>query len=265
MLKNLNTHSLVQLLRVTLRLSRPLVFFDFETHDTTDPRICQIGAIKIFPDGTFQEMDQLINPTVKITQGAYEVHGISDEDVADKPTFRQLSRELLEFFGDSDLAGYNSASFDFSVLCAEFQRVGIDYPILEDLQQMDALRIFYHHAPRNLEAALMFYTGKTLEGAHDALCDIRATMEVALAQLLREKEQDTGVGTALAEVSKFTRGESIDWAGKLAKDEATGEIVFSFGANKGVPVRNKPDYVKWMLRADFPSETKKILREIMSC
>jgi DNA polymerase-3 subunit epsilon len=249
-------------LRALLKLERPLVVFDLETHDKSDPvHIVQISGVRIPVEGEVTYFNRYVKPPVPVTEGAQEVHGLSDQFLADKPMFGEIASEMYEKFKDADLAGYNSARFDFGVLCAEFLRAGLEFPVLADLKQIDAMRIFYHHAPRNLEAAYTNYTGKVMEGAHDALVDINATAEVLLAQIIREMQNPTEVGFTFQSLSDFTKGDSIDWAGKLV--ELDGEVCYNFGKNQGKPVKHDTGYAYWMLKNDFPQETKSILRRVL--
>jgi len=248
----------------TLGLTRPLLAFDLETTDSFDGnRMVQLGAQKLFPDGRIEKTNQLVNPGVPISPETTEVHGITDEMVKDCPKFGEMLDEMKDLFGDADLAGYNSARFDYEVICLEFQRQGIKFPFLDDLKQYDALRVFQEHSPRKLANAYEFYTGKNLENAHDAMADIDATLEIMFSQMLREQIDPGEPGSTLESVSKFVKGDNVDWAGKLKYDKRTGQIVYNIGKVKGTPVSSDPGFGNWMLKQDFPEETKDILRRLL--
>lgn len=245
-----------------LQLERPLVVFDFETTSNKDPNfIVQIAATKLFPDGKVEYYERYVKPPQPVELGAEAVHGITNEMLEDKPTFEQLKDEVYDVFHDADLAGFNSATFDFNILCQEFARAGVKYPVLDDLRQLDAMRIYHKHYPRTLTTAFKAYTGAGMEGAHDAQADIDATARVLTCQILRERLDPTEIGSSLEEISTFTKGGKIDWAGKLKEED--GEVCFAFGKNDGLPVKSEPGYARWMLNNDFPEETKNIIRKIL--
>jgi DNA polymerase III subunit epsilon len=162
-----------------LILNRPLVFFDLETTgtDIVNDRIIEISLVKIFPDGREEVNTFRINPGIPIPQGATDVHGITDADVADKPSFSALSEILLGILSNSDLCGYNLLKFDFPLLRMEFARNNIEFNTL-DVKLIDPMRIFMKNEPRDLAAALQFYCGENLENAHSAEADTLATKKI---------------------------------------------------------------------------------------
>ncbi|MGB1217769.1 MAG: exonuclease domain-containing protein, partial [Saprospiraceae bacterium] len=171
-------------------LDRDIVFFDIEATGLSviKDRIVQIAFVKYFKDGRpSEEKSMLINPAMFISEEAMGVHGITPKDVANKPTFDMVAQELYDFIGDSDLSGYNSNRFDIPMLMEEFARCGMELDISKR-RLIDVQRIFYKMEPRTLRAALKFYTGNELVDAHDALADVRATVDVLKGQLNRYKE-----------------------------------------------------------------------------
>lgn len=251
-----------------LRLNRPIVFFDLETTGTNPlrDRIVEISYLKVSENGGILEDTHRIKPVdslghqLKSDPAAVAVHGITDEELMDKPTFRELSSMLWEVFQDSDIAGYNSNKFDLPLLIEEFNRVGIDFK-LAGRNLVDVQNIFYKHEPRTLKAAYRFYCDKDLENAHQARADVRATYEVFLAQL---EKYDLGEDTrAVALHSKL--GDNIDLSGRLSKDK-DGDAVFNFGKFKGEKVKNvfrkEPSYYDWMMKGDFAKDTKDIITQI---
>ena len=245
---------------LNLLLTRPLIFFDLETTGTdfVSDRIVQISVLKLFPDKSEEIRTRMVNPGRPIPKAATDVHGISDEDVKDQPKFREIAKGLFQFISDCDIAGYNSNNFDIPFLVEEFARCGIEFPE-EGIKLIDICTIFKRKEERTLTAAYKFYCDKTLDNAHDAEADVRATLEVFRGQL--ERYADLSSAT-LEELHKFCNREGlVDYARKLTKNEAE-ETVFNFGKHKGEPVLSQPDYVQWMIEGDFPEGTKMILRKI---
>jgi DNA polymerase-3 subunit epsilon len=251
---------------MNLHLTKPLCVFDLETTGTqiTKDRIVQIAIIKLLPNGEQQEYNQLINPTIVITDEIALIHGITNERVKNCPTFREKAEEIADFIGDSDLAGYNSNKFDIPVLAEEFLRAEFKFDI-SNRRFIDVQNIFHKMEQRTLAAAYQFYCDKKIENAHDALYDTRATLDVFVAQLDRYKELKNDVAF-LSEFSRAGEFELIDLAGRLAKNKK-GEVIYNFGKHNGKSIAEvmkiEPGYYGWMLDADFPLYTKQCLRNEM--
>ncbi|MFI3319459.1 MAG: 3'-5' exonuclease [Rikenellaceae bacterium] len=247
-----------------LNLKRPIIFFDLETTgvDTSKDRIVELSMVKIMPDGEKIIKTRRINPEMPIPPSSTEIHGISDEDVKDCPTFAQIARSLEQFIAGCDFGGFNSNRFDLPVLVEEFMRVGVDVD-LKRRKFIDVQNIFHKLEQRTLVAAYKFYCGKDLTDAHSAEADTLATYEVLLSQLDRYPDQLTNDIDALAAFS--TRGESADFAGRIIYNDK-GVEVFSFGKHKGVSVaevfEKEPSYYSWMMNGDFPLYTKKVITDI---
>lgn len=246
-----------------LNLKRPLVFFDLETTgvDTAKDRIVEISMVKVTPDGEEIVRTRLINPQMHIPEDATAIHGITDEDVKDQPTFAQIAKSLYKFIEGCDFGGFNSNRFDLPMLVEEFLRAGVDVDF-KSRKFIDVQNIFHKMEQRTLVAAYKFYCDKDLTDAHSAEADTRATYEVLKAQLDRYSELQNDV-TALAEFS--ARGETADYAGRIGYNDK-GEEVFNFGKYKGVKVsevfQREPSYYDWMMKGDFPLYTKKVITEI---
>lgn len=223
-----------------------MTFLDIETTglSLTKDRIVQIACIR---DG--KEKVTLVNPMQPISPSATEVHGISDDMVIGAPTFKQISKSLLEFIGDDDLAGYNSNRFDLPILIEEFARVGIDFS-LEGRNVVDVFQIECERFPRTLEAVYERVTGKKLDGAHDALADVRATVEI-----FEDQRSDLGE----QEVMKQDP-EMVDVAGKLKRID--GKVCWNFGKWAGQPIDIDLSYCSWVLKGDF---SKQIKDEVRKC
>ena len=246
-----------------LNLKRPLVFFDLETTgvDTAKDRIVEISMVKVMPDGEEIVRTRLINPQMHIPEDATAVHGITDEDVKDQPTFAQIAKSLSQFIEGCDFGGFNSNRFDLPMLVEEFLRAGVDVDF-KNRKFIDVQNIFHKMEQRTLVAAYKFYCSKDLTDAHSAEADTRATYEVLKAQLDRYSELQNDVA-ALAEFS--SRGETVDYAGRIVFIDK-GVEVFNFGKYKGVKVsevfQREPSYYDWMMNGDFPLYTKKVITEI---
>src|SRR6056297_193637 len=246
-----------------LKLTRPICFFDLETTGTNvaKDRIVEIAVLKVFPNGNKESKTWLVNPEMQIPDEVNAIHGISNEKVANEPTFKELSKEIYKIIKDADLGGFNSDRFDIPLLAEELLRADIDFD-MKNTVSVDVQTIFHKMEKRTLAAAYKFYCDKDLTDAHSAAADTNATYEVLLSQLDRYPELENNI-KKLAEFSR--RKQSVDFAGFIALDE-DGEEIFSFGKHKGKKVHNvldkEPGYFGWMLNADFPLYTKKILTQI---
>ncbi|MEX0272982.1 MAG: exonuclease domain-containing protein [Flavobacteriaceae bacterium] len=246
-----------------LKLTRPICFFDLETTGTNvaKDRIVEISILKVYPNGNKESRTWLVNPGMPIPKESTEIHGISDEKVANEPSFKELSKEIHLMIKGSDLGGFNSDRFDIPLLAEEMLRADIDFD-MKGTVSVDVQAIFHKMEKRNLEAAYKFYCGKDLTNAHSAEADTMATYEVLLSQLDRYPELENNI-KKLSEYSH--RRNSVDFAGFIAMDPK-GYEVFSFGKHKGKKVHDvleqEPGYFGWILNADFPLYTKKVLTQI---
>ncbi|MEP0132605.1 MAG: exonuclease domain-containing protein [Eudoraea sp.] len=246
-----------------LKLSKPICFFDLETTGTNvaKDRIVEISILKVYPNGNKESKTWLVNPEMTIPDEVVAIHGISNEKVANEPTFKELSREVYNIIKDCDLAGFNSDRFDIPLLAEEMLRSEIDFD-LKNMLSVDVQTIFHKMEKRTLEAAYKFYCDKDLNNAHSAEADTMATYEVLLSQLKRYPELENNI----KKLSDFSRRkQSVDFAGFIVLDENEDEV-FSFGKHKGKKVLEvldqEPGYFGWILNADFPLYTKKVLTQI---
>lgn len=202
-----------------------------------------------------------MNPGIPIPQKVTAIHGISDSDVAEAPSFREIAKTLTSFLEGCDLAGFNAMKFDIPVLAEEFLRANVDFNFRKR-KYIDVQVIFHKKEQRTLEAAVRFYCKRELEDAHSAKADTAATYEVLKAQLDTYTDLENDVDK-LAEFSSFNN--NVDFAGRIILDES-GVETFNFGKHKGRRVdevfREEPSYYSWMMNGDFPLYTKKILTEI---
>lgn len=247
-----------------LTLKRPLLFFDIEATglDTSRDRIVELSYIKVSPDGSEEAQTMRFNPTIPISAEATAVNGITDEDVAQCPTFADKAAELARVFSGCDIAGYNSNHFDVPMLVEEFIRTGVEFDV-SACNLVDVQGIYHKMEKRTLAAAYQFYCHKDLENAHTAMADTRATLEVLRAQLDHYGDQIPHSIEGLAEFSRFNK--NVDLAGRIIYDDK-GTPVFNFGKHRGRPVewvvKNEPGFISWMLQADFPQNTKQALTRL---
>ncbi len=223
----------------------------------------EIALVKMLPGGGRETKVQRINPQMPTTPGAFNVHGISDEDVADCPTFEEKAEELYAWIDGCDFGGYNLLNFDLPLLAEEFYRAGIT-PDFTDRSLVDPQQIFFKMERRTLGAALQFYCGKELENAHNAQADTEASIDVLLGQLQRYDTLDGNV----EHLHKMCSNDEpmVDYARRLGTKK--GEVIYNFGEHRGKTVREVlkkfPQYHDWVLAKDFPVHTKQKLRETVT-
>ena len=275
-----------------LNLTKPLVIFDLETTglDIVKARIIQLSYIKVHPDGREERGDMLLNPEMPIPQFVTELTGISNEDVKDKPTFKQVSAQLANLFEGSDLGGFNSNGYDIPLLAEEFLRAGIDFDFSK-CRMIDAMNIFRKMERRNLAAAYKFYCGRKMEEdfeAHRADQDTEATYRVLMGELdkyapgANPDEPEKVLENNMDYLHEFSKmNNNVDFAGRIVwaeQKDANGKTVtdkdgkpmmvetFNFGKYKGMPVADvlyrDPGYYGWMLNGDFTYNTKQVLTRI---
>jgi DNA polymerase-3 subunit epsilon len=256
----MSLEKLAQTLASHLTLGRPLICFDLETTgiSVATDRIVQIAVAKIYPDGHIERWSSLVDPEQPIPAAASAIHSISDETVADAPTFAQLADTLVPLLAKSDLAGYNIRRFDIPLLSKEFKRTGIDDPS-KDARVVDAYVIWIKKEPRTLSDAIKHYAIDSTGQAHDADSDVQDAAAVLVAQLERYNDLPTTVD----ELDALAKDPSwVDANGRLIWRE--GVAVFAFGKYNGQPLRDiaksDPGYLVWMLSSDFTGEVQAIIR-----
>jgi DNA polymerase III subunit epsilon len=264
---------------VKFNLTRDLVFFDVETTglNVIRDRILQIALIKYPKNGSKElELTLLINPGVPISEESMSIHGFTPKDLANKPTFQQVSKQLFDFIGNADLAGYNAARFDIPMLMEEFSRVGVELDI-NHRRIIDVQRVFYKMEPRTLKAALKFYCQKDLEDAHDALADVRATVDVFKGQLqyyegknLIDEEGgiiEEPIKNDIQVIHDFTNDLRLVDATQKLKYDMNGIIVFNFGKYNGQPVvdvlSKDKQYYHWIIDKEFSAQVKQTVKQLM--
>ncbi len=261
-------------------LKKNIVFFDVETTglSVVKDRILQIALIKYFADGREpEELQMLINPSIPISEESIAIHGITPKDLANKPTFIQVAQKLFDFIGNADLGGYNSNRFDIPMLMEEFDRAGLDFDV-SNRKLIDVQRIFYRMEPRTLKAAVRYYcNGKELEEAHDALEDIRATVDVFKGQLAmyegKNFQDEDGnwieqpIKNDIAALHDFTNDVKIIDATQRLKYDSNGVVVFNFGKYMNQPVAEilykDRQYYYWILEKEFSVQVKKLVKQLL--
>ncbi len=260
-------------------LTNDLCFFDLEATglNVVRDRIVQIAIIKYFADDRApEELSMLINPGIPISEEAMNVHGITPQDVARKPLFAQVAQQIYDFIGKADLAGYNSARFDIPMLMEEFDRAGLEFS-MDNRRSLDMQRIFYKMEPRTLKAALRYYCNEDLVDAHDALADVRATINVFKGQLERYADVDYEDGDGqvtpapvqndIQAVHDFCNDQRYLDATQKFKQDHNGVVVFSFGKYINQPaakaMAEDRNYYNWIQNKEFSSQVKQIARRLL--
>ena len=246
-----------------LNLKNPVVFFDLETtgvNISTD-RIVELSYLKVDLNGNEFSKTMLINPTIPIPPETTAIHGITDEDVKNSPTFLSIAKNLAREIEGCDLAGYNSNKFDIPLLAEEFLRADVDIDMMKR-KFIDVQVIFHKMEQRTLGAAYKFYCDRELENAHSAEADTRATYEILKAQLDRYPSLPNDMA-ALSEFSSHNK--NVDFAGRIIFNDMKIEV-FNFGKYKGQAVEEvlsrDPGYYGWLMNGDFPLHTKKMFTNI---
>jgi DNA polymerase III subunit epsilon len=244
------------------KLDRPLAVFDIEATgiNVRTDRIVEICIIKLMPKGKRESFTFRINPTIPIPPEATKIHGITDADVADRPRFTALAKQLNEIFEGCDLGGYNLIHFDIPILIEEFLRANIKFEV-DGRRILDAQRIFHKREPRDLTAALAYYCGEMHLDAHGAEADVLATIRV----MEGEFEKYSDLPRDMDELDKYCNPRDPSWVDRTGKLKwLKGEIVLNFGKKKDVTLRSlikdDPNFVKWMLKSDFPRDMQEIVQ-----
>lgn len=248
-----------------LKTDRPLAFFDIESTGTNvrGDRIIDLAIVKLNVDGRREEHTFRVNPERPIPPEASAVHGIYDKDVQGAPTFKQVAAQVAKLFEGCDLGGYNILRFDIPMLCEEFARAGVTF-IVDGRRIVDPQRIFHQREPRDLTAALNFYCGEEHTGAHGALDDVIATIQVLEGQYKKYADLPQDINT----LSEYCNPRDPTWADASGKIKwVAGELTINFGSKQGVKLRDlvqkDPGYLRWMLDKGFPRDTTELVGDAL--
>jgi len=248
-----------------VKLDRPLAILDIEATGISPraDRLVELAILRLDPDGSEHARAWLVNPTIPIPVETTAIHGITDAVVRDCPTFAQVAEEVKQFLADSDLGGFNILRFDVPMLCEEFARAGVAFDA-DSRRVLDAQRIFHTREPRDLTAALAFYGGREHVDAHGAEADVRATLDVLLGQFRKYSDLPTDMDT-LDRTFNARDPFNVDRSGRWRWIE--GEITVNFGKKKGARlrdlVRDDPGFLKWIVKNDFPMDTRRIAEDAL--
>ena len=246
-----------------LQLKKPLAFIDIEAtgNNVSKDRIVEIAIVKHLADGNKSVKRKIINPEMPIPANITDIHGITDDMVKDAPTFKQSAHEIKQFLDGCDIACYNAYRLDIPLLMEEFIRVDVEFD-MKNRKVVDVQKIYHQMEQRTLTAAYRFYCNKELEGAHSAETDAAATAEILTAQLERYPQLGNNIDSVLKATGE---DQIIDFARRFAYNDK-GEEVFNFGKHKGRTVadvmKTEPQYYDWMMKGEFPMNTKQKLTEI---
>lgn len=247
-----------------INMNRNIVAFDVETTglDTNKDYVIQLSAVKF--DSEFNiigEMNEYVCPKsdFEIAEGAFEKHGIAKDFLLSVGKWMEVvGKEFLEFIDDCDLLSYNGNRFDVKILSKDLKTAGLDFDLNRTFY--DALALEVKLQPRTLDTIYKKYTGKDLENAHNALYDVKATIEIFKHQLNAFAVQDI----TLDEIMGFEESQIFDVDGMFKKED--GKIIFIKGKYRGVEfmevAKEDVGYISWYMKnPDFSNHTKKILRE----
>lgn len=247
------------------KLERPLAILDIEATgiNPRSDRIIDLAVVKLFPDGRQEVASFRVNPEIPIPPESTAIHGITDQDVAGAPTFKDLAPRLYRLLQDCDLGGYNILRFDLPLLIEEFLRASIRFD-LENRRVIDAQRIFHKREPRDLKAALAFYCDELHVESHRAVADALATLRVFEGQYKRYPD----LPRTIDELAKYSALGDASWADRDGKLRwVDGQLTINFGKYKGTPVstlaQTDPGFIKWILRGDFASDTKALVSKVL--
>jgi DNA polymerase III subunit epsilon len=246
---------------MNLQITRPIIFLDIESTglNREADRIIELAFLKLDVDGTTTNACRRFNPGIPIPEASTAIHGIKNEDVENLAMFKEFASQTHRFLLECDIAGYGSNYFDIPLLYFELLRAGINWDYTKN-NFIDVGNLFKIQEPRDLTAAVKFYTGKEHSDAHGALPDVLATVEVFKAQIERyELPQNVN---ELAIYSNYGN-KILDLSGKLTYNPE-GVIIFNFGPKRGEPALDNIDFVEWMMMKDFAPDTQAICQQLIN-
>jgi len=248
-----------------LEMTRPLVFLDVETTGTNleSDRVVTLGLLRVEPDSDSDsdevQIELMFKPPIKITPEATAVHGITDEMVAECPSFKDSMGKINPFFEDDPiLVGHNIRRFDYPMLAAEFAIAGHSF----GYDTIDTFLFFKARFGHSLAAAYRLFAGRELAGAHGALADALA-LPYVLAGLVSNTDLPADMDLL---VHTPPDPDWIDGEGKFVW--RNGEAVLTIGKKTaGRTLRQIAStdrgFLEWMLDKDFSSEVLDIVEKAL--
>ena len=245
-----------------MKLKKPIVILDLETTGTwiEKDRIIEIAMVCVEISGERRIYHSKVNPLMPIPSVVSKLTGIGNEDVKDAPVFKTIAREVVDFLGNADIGGFNVEKFDMPLLERELNDAGIPFSFA-GRNVFDGQKVFHLNEKRDLTAAYAFYCGKALQGAHSALADTEASLEVLEAQVKRYGDGEDALETLgrfnYRELTEFYdaerkfrwwNGELYMMFGKYARKESLREVT-----------KKDPAYLEWMLSRDFSEDVKELV------
>lgn len=157
--------------------------FDTETTDITGYIISYAIVIQNMDDLSTKEIYELLNPEAKISEEAFSVHKISQEELKSKPTFKEKKEEILNTFNSLDMIVGHNVLYDFGVLKRELERANhypniIDIPIFDTMYYASDVVVLEKKKMPRLEEAIAFFFGRKNINYHNALEDVKATLKL---------------------------------------------------------------------------------------
>lgn len=240
-----------------MKRTRSLVSIDTEA---TGPkpdfdRVIEVGLVVYAVDGSRTPLRWLINPGCPIPAESTAVHHITDAHVANAPRFEAVAAEIAETLRNVDVTGFNLRGFDLPILRREFQLAGVAWPI-ERASVVDSFFIHKDRQRHTLGNALRFYCGRELVGAHGAVADAEAALDVLLAQLAYYPELTV---MDLAALDVESGGRRPDYATELGhlRWKPDGDLYIAFGKHDGRRLVDMDDgFLRWIVGKDFPEDVK---------
>lgn len=244
-----------------LNLDKPLVIFDIESTGlsiSTD-KIVELAYVKIGVNGRITKDSILFDPEIKISPEATAFHEIRQRDVKGMPKFKDKAHELWDIFYNCYYSGFNIVNFDLPLLRREFLRVGMDFDY--DMKRIiDTKEVFQYMAPRTMSLAYEYYSKKKFKKEHSAMSDTEAAVDILSMQLEQYKEARDW--DFINKVHEDNEENYVDSTRKFYW--LKGEAYFTFSKYKDKALsqvaKNDPEFLKWIIRADFSDETKNIAR-----
>lgn len=240
--------------------NRPLVVFDIETTgpDTSADEIVSFAAVVLDGDTVVRTVSFLVKPSRPIPADTTRIHGITNEDVQDEQPFSAHADEVCGLFANADVAGYNVAKFDIPIVDRQLSQCG-KTGTFDNAFIYDAFVVYKKQSTRTLTDALKFYTGRDMEDAHDALADVKATVDIIRAQLKIEN----GDIRTVSEQTMPKPNERIGTTSHIVLQD--GKHILNFTKHKGLPLEKcEKSLLVWITNQSFvPKEAKAIVRKYL--